>query len=225
MDEKIVDELGLTKDDYIDVTPASTCWLSMDDLPNEIWKDINDFNGKYKISNYGRVKSEYLGGHILKQGKNSNGYWLVILSKDGVSYTRKVHRLVANAFMNTSNKDLVVDHIKSVTEQECNNKLINLRMVTLKENVQHSIRCGRFKNPPLYKKCGINHHSSKPVAQYTLNGIFIRNFECLDDAIRYLNKQSASNISNCCKGITKQAYGYKWKFIERETIRNENSNK
>jgi len=28
-------------------------------MNNEIWKDIKDYEGKYQISNYGRVKSVY----------------------------------------------------------------------------------------------------------------------------------------------------------------------
>ena len=32
-------------------------WLDLADLKNEIWTDIKEYEGKYKISNYGRIKS------------------------------------------------------------------------------------------------------------------------------------------------------------------------
>lgn len=218
MDEKTVDELGLSITDYIDVDPTSPTWLDMKDLPNEVWRNITDFDGKYKISNYGRVKSEYCGGHILKQGKSSTNYWIVVLSKDGKHYTRKVHKLVAQEFMPNLDNKPMIDHIQSVTTTMCNNKLINLRWVTMHENMQHSIRCGRFKKPPIYNKTGINHCNSKPVAQYTKDDELVNKYGCLEEAIRTLKVCSTSSISKCCKGKQRYAYGYKWKFISKEDM-------
>ena len=67
----------------------------------EIWKDIRDYEGIYEISNFGRVKREK---KILKSSKNSMGYYLVSLSKNGKSKTYSIHRLVAETFIpNPSN--------------------------------------------------------------------------------------------------------------------------
>lgn len=57
----------------------------------EIWKDINGYEGLYMISSYGRVKSvdkydrfgRFWKGKILKNNKQSNGYFSVGLSKNG----------------------------------------------------------------------------------------------------------------------------------------------
>ena len=42
---------------HVPIVPNSERYLALNDLFNEIWKDIKDFEGLYQISNYGRVKS------------------------------------------------------------------------------------------------------------------------------------------------------------------------
>ena len=76
----------------------------------EEWKDIKGYEGYYKISNLGRVKSLYrvvrkkngctmtVYPRILRSGVNSNGYLDVSLLKDAHSKTFLVHILVATAF-------------------------------------------------------------------------------------------------------------------------------
>lgn len=94
-----------------------------------IWKDIKGFEGLYQISNTGEVKS--LGNKprypnrkdkILKAGKNSNHYYVVVLYKDGKKYTRKVHRLVVEAFIPNPYNKPCIDHIVPVTKDCCNFK-------------------------------------------------------------------------------------------------------
>ena len=54
----------------------------LDDLPNEIWRDIPGYDGLYQVSNFGRVKSFQLGNErILKLYKIANGYVRVNLCK------------------------------------------------------------------------------------------------------------------------------------------------
>ena len=48
------------------------------------------------------------------------------------------------------------------------------------------------------------------VKQSTLNGVFIRMFDCIADTYRFLGKTNDSNITQCIKGRRKTAYGYKW---------------
>lgn len=64
-------------------------------------------------------------------------------------------------------------------------------------------------------KFGKLHHNSKPVIQLDLDDHCIKKFECVNDIERELGF-NRSNISKCCNGHLKKAYGFKWKF---ETVR------
>lgn len=61
-------------------------------------KDIEGFEGRYAITSDGRVWSYWANG-FLATPDNGQGYLFVNLSKDGKNYKRRVHRLVANAFV------------------------------------------------------------------------------------------------------------------------------
>lgn len=51
------------------------------------------------------------------------------------------------------------------------------------------------------------------VTQMDLNGKYIRTFHSVNDAADYLGKRNRnSDITNCCKGKCKSAYGYKWRY-------------
>ena len=208
----------LDKTQYIDVFVNSERWLDIETLPNEIWVDIKDFKGLYQISNYSRVKS--LGNKpryknrkdkILKSGKNSNGYYVVILYKDGSKTTKKVHRLVAEAFLPNYDSKPCVDHYEPVESDYCNNCAYNLRWVTMKENMQHSIELGRFKKPPIYNKIGKNHCHSKPVIQFDLNGHFVKQWDTPADVERMLG-YSRHAIYDCCNGRTNTSNGFVWQY-------------
>ena len=82
----------------------------------EIWKDIKGFEGKYEISNLGRIRSlsRFKVGksnssfitkeRILSLSFNKDGYKKCSLHKNGKRFTYQVHRLVAEAFIpNISN--------------------------------------------------------------------------------------------------------------------------
>lgn len=132
------------------VEPNSERWLSLEDLPNEEWKDIKDFEGLYQISNYGRVKS--LKRHrqlyskrllipeiIRKNGYDKDGYQILPLNKLSKKYVKKIHRLVAEAFISNPHNKPCVDHVNCITSD---NRVTNLRWVTVKENNKHCIELG-----------------------------------------------------------------------------------
>lgn len=112
----------------------------------EIWKDVVGYEGYYKVSNLGRVKSldrigidgRQLRGKILPQ-RNRSGYWAVSLRKNGSNSDFSVHRLVAEAFipnLDPIHKTQVghKDEKNLKNSNECNNNVENLEWVTPEEN-------------------------------------------------------------------------------------------
>ena len=101
-------------------------------MNKEIWKDIEGYDGMYRISNRGRVMSLKWGkSRILKAGTNSCGYEHVALSKNRKPRWLRIGRLVAQAFLPDWDDALQVDHINGVKTQD---RVENLRMVTSTEN-------------------------------------------------------------------------------------------
>ena len=112
----------------------------------EIWKDIPNYEGYYQVSNLGNVKSlarfnnlgKRVKERVLKNLVNTtNGYLVVNLSKIGLVKTKQIHQLVAEAFLNHSQKGhkLVVNH-KNFNRQD--NRVENLEIVTQRENTNRA---------------------------------------------------------------------------------------
>lgn len=101
---------------------------------------LDGYEFKYKISNDGRVWSEYLNGY-LKPYYSKGGYMRVKVNFGDRNKKFMIHRLVAMAFIpnNDANKTQV-DHIDN---NRINNSVSNLRWVTPKQNTQHSIKFGK----------------------------------------------------------------------------------
>jgi hypothetical protein len=100
----------------------------------EHWKDIVGFEGYYKISNKGCVLS-VRNDTVLKPVKNRGGYVAVDLFVNGNRFNRRIHRLVADAFISNPFGLPVVDHKDGNRE---NNNETNLRWVTQAQNLKHS---------------------------------------------------------------------------------------
>lgn len=121
-----------------------------------VWKDIEGYEGLYQVSDTGEVRGldrkttgnrhRTIKGTVLKKGKTTTGYWLVVLSKDGKSKTHKVHRLVAKAFIENPLGKPNVNHIDN---NPLNNNVSNLEWCTQSENVAHAYRIGAHKKRPM----------------------------------------------------------------------------
>lgn len=209
----------MSSNELIWVEPNSERWLSLEDLPNEEWKDIKDFEGLYQVSNYGRVKSigkySKLGNptpyRILRPGKNKEFRYLVILCKDKKRFTRKVHRLVAQAFIPNPENKPEVNHVNPITNDLCDNRVCNLEWVTSSENSQWCIKLGRDSKPPV--RFGKDNNRSHPVCQYNKNGEFIKAWDCINDACRN-GMFERHGMTLCCKGKLKTHRKFVWKYLE-----------
>ena len=105
----------------------------------EIWKDILGYEGKYQVSNWGRVKSLNYNNTgkegIMKLTKDGNGYLQVQLHKDGKVKECRVNRLVAQAFLENPDNLPEVNH---KDKNRSNNKLENLEWCDRKYNLYDS---------------------------------------------------------------------------------------
>ena len=113
------------------------------DLPQEQWRPIAGYKGKYLVSNLGRIKSlKYLKPRILKAFANNKGYERVCLSKNGVAHHFLVSRLVAEAFCPNPDPEnaTTVDHIDHDTS---NNSAENLRWLPLHDNAKNHKKRGK----------------------------------------------------------------------------------
>lgn len=172
----------------------------------EIWKDIKGYEGLYKISNFGNVKSLNIKRNK-KLSMNRCGYLFVNLSKNDVRKNFLVHRLVAAAFIENPENLPCVNHID---EDKTNNCVNNLEWCSYEYNNNYGTRIHKMICTQLNRK-----DLSKTLLQFDLNGNFIKEYCSLRDAARSLgNKYFCSLISRCSNGIIKTAYGYKWKYKE-----------
>jgi len=119
----------------------------MNNVVKEEWKDIEDFEGYYQVSNHGRIKSlvgwngkQYIKREkILKPSTTSTGYLKVDVKKNKKRKSMRLHRLIALAFIpNTDNKP----QINHLDGNPLNNKISNLEWSTQRENVIHAIKNG-----------------------------------------------------------------------------------
>jgi len=166
----------------------------------EEWKTIDGFEGKYQVSNLGRVRSVYFSNRfvskkpqnkILSQSDNGCGYLLVHLGTKKKDFY--VHRLVAEYFCENPDKKKCVNH-KDYDRK--NNRADNLEWTTYSENVLYSVK---NRNPEINTKRKSN--SGEKYIWKTKGGykVYIRNkslgvsiqkyFKTFESALAFRNKQ------------------------------------
>ena len=162
----------------------------------EIWKDIEGYEGLYKVSNFGRVK-RVTTDRILKGSEDSWGYLKVNLSKNNIKSQQIIHRLVAQAFIPNPDNKSQVNHID---ENKTNNMVSNLEWMTAKENSNHGTRNERVSKTQSIAIIATNIKTGESQEFYGSN-------ECA----RQLGLHD-SNITHVLKGRHKQTGGYTFKY-------------
>lgn len=197
----------------------------------EIWRPVKGFEGYYEVSNMGNVRSI---DRIVKRGRfcekrkshplsvvissGTKGYCFVNLNINGKTYSKKVHRLVADAFIPNPYNKPCVDHINTI---RTDNRAENLKWATYKENAN---------NPITYNKCLQNTYTNdikqkvletkkknkskrapKTVYQFDKNGNFVGEYYSGAEAARKTGIDHSS-IIDVCNGKAITAGGYFWSF-------------
>lgn len=127
------------------------------------------------------------------------------MCKNSKTITKKVHRLVAQAFIPNPQKLPQVNHIDG---NKKNNNIENLEWCSNKYNIEEAWKLGLATGKRSEKS-----PNSKPVNQYDLNGNLIKTWNCAADIERELG-YDVSCIGLCCKGKYRKSYGFRWKYKE-----------
>lgn len=173
----------------------------------EIWKDIIGYEGKYKISDRGFVKSisyNRTGKERILSERIIDGYNQVALYKDGKVKNKYVHRLVAENFIPNPNNLKEVNHIDG---NKLNNCVENLEWVSAKQNSTHAVM-SKLRILPTYK-----------VIQKTVRGEFVKQWNSVHEISSYYGYDS-SVIYKCCENKLDTAYGFKWEYSSRDSESN-----
>ena len=124
----------------------------------EIWKDIPSYEGLYKISSFGNVKS-LISNKILKPSRDRFGYVRFNALKDKKPKTLRIHRLVMEIF-NPIDTIMQVNHIDG---NKSNNNIDNLEWCSDSDNKKHAYKLGLMKPGNQY-----THREKQDLPRYKL---------------------------------------------------------
>jgi hypothetical protein len=137
-------------------------------MKKEIWKDITGYSGDYQISNTGKVRSlKRKGIIILSPRLDDDGYYCIGLRNSNQQKFKKVHRLVAETFIDNPENKKCVDHINNI---RTDNRTENLRWVTIRENNQNRKHNKEGKTTSKYSGVCYKKANSNYVATIQTNG-------------------------------------------------------
>lgn len=186
-------------------------------MQNEIWKDIEEYEGIYQVSNLARIKSIkpkkfrdckynfHLEEKYLKSRVDRDGYLIHGLTKHGKTKSHKLHRIVAKSFLINTNPSLF-NQINHIDGNKLNNSPENLEWCDITHNIREAIRIGLKGGKPYKPRI-----DSTPINQYDNSGNLIRIYENLAQATRETSITNAA-ICNCLNGRSKSSGGFVWKY-------------
>ena len=182
---------------FTTTSTTSTTSTSFTPIKGERWRDIDGFEGRYRISDHGRVFS-LLSKKLLNIYTNSHGYQCVYLYLDGHYKNFKVHRLVAVAFVPNPYNLPQVNH---KNEDKTYNYYTNLEWCSAAYNNNYGTRTLRAAIT-----------NARPVV-------------CIETNIIYWGAREAArqvgihnHISECCNGKRKSCGGYHWRWATETEI-------
>lgn len=138
-------------------------------------------------------------GRILKSCEDKDGYLFIRFSHGGKRISRRIHRLVAMAYI-PNPKDL--PFINHKDEDKKNNRVENLEWCDTDYNNHYNDRYSRIK------------YHTRIVVMMDMNENELIVFNSIKDASQFVSG-NRSNIGSCCNGRLNTSYGHKWKFKEK----------
>lgn len=120
------------------------------DLPGEEWRPVMGYEGRYEVSNQGRVKGltrevwrsghpRLVHGQLLSAHHHSGGYLVVDLRIANVRKTSYVHRMVLEAFVGPCPPEMECRHLNGIRDDA---RLVNLAWGTRQEQAEDKLRHG-----------------------------------------------------------------------------------
>ncbi|HEV3223887.1 MAG TPA: NUMOD4 domain-containing protein [Puia sp.] len=191
--------------------------LSIVDIDGEIWRDVVGLESMYLISNFSRLKRKYkyyYGGvghgwrslepKIISQHIHKTGYVQAAIVINKKPWVRKIHRMVAEAFIENNLNLKQVNHIDG---NKLNNNVTNLEWCNQEYNMNHASKKGLLikSQESILLMTG----KKKIILQYDLNGKFIREWESITDATSVMSENA---IKLCLYGQTKKPKQFVWKY-------------
>jgi len=160
-------------------------------------RQIKDFDGYFAHTSGLIISMKFGKRRKLSGGINKKGYEYVVLCFDGKMYNKRVHRLVAEAFIPNPENKPQVNHKDG---DKLNNYVDNLEWMTNQENVTHSYEVlGRVKNTPPYRG---------------------KRVRCIETGVIYDSALKAdqaiglgrNNVGQAVRGVNPTAGGFRWEF-------------
>jgi len=196
--------------------------LSLENIVEEIdgvvyteeWRGIPNYEGLYQASTFGRIKVSGKAHpfivKILKQSLKKNGYIYCHLTNKGKNSTKRVHRIIAQVFLDNPYNKPDVNH-KFGNKHD--NRVLMIEWVTKSENSLHAFNNNFSRSPKYWQgKTGDKHPCSKKVKQIDLNGNILMIYGSVNEAARN-TKAFQSNILKVCNKQRITTAGYKWEYL------------
>lgn len=169
----------------------------------EIWKDIENYEGLYQVSNLGNVYSHY-SNRLLNPFTNTYGYLRVMLTKNGHAMNVAIHRLVGNHFIPNLNELPQINH---KDEDKSNNHVSNLEWCTNKYNNSYGTKVERTSTSNRNRK-------KVQIGRYSLEGELLQVYNGYREVEE--GGYSISPVWGCCnnKKYHNTHKGFKWKLLK-----------